>query len=216
MQAARGTSLNPSDPTDEPAVASARTRSLVVFASIAALGYAVDVVSKVLAVARLTDQPPVPVVGDLLQLYLARNPGAAFSTGTSYTLVLTFVAIAAAVAVLVASRRLASVGWAIGLGFLMAGILGNLTDRVFRAPGPLRGHVVDSPAAAYGPGARNTRSVRLPRMPAIRNPSPIAQPTLASRREATSTATAAAIATNVSTSVYDVPVLNAAPGLRAR
>ena len=143
MQAARGTSLNPSDPTDEPAVASARTRSLVVFASIAALGYAVDVVSKVLAVARLTDQPPVPVVGDLLQLYLARNPGAAFSTGTSYTLVLTFVAIAAAVAVLVASRRLASVGWAIGLGFLMAGILGNLTDRVFRAPGPLRGHVVD-------------------------------------------------------------------------
>ena len=143
MQAARGTSLNPSDPTDEPAVASARTRSLVVFASIAALGYAVDVVSKVLAVARLSDRPPVPVVGDLLQLYLARNPGAAFSTGTSYTLVLTFVAIAAAVAVLVASRRLASVGWAIGLGFLMAGILGNLTDRVFRAPGPLRGHVVD-------------------------------------------------------------------------
>ena len=143
MQAARGTSLNPSDPTDEPAVASARTRSLVVFASIAALGYAVDVISKVLAVARLTDRPPVPVVGDLLQLYLARNPGAAFSTGTSYTLVLTFVAIAAAVAVLVASRRLASVGWAIGLGFLMAGILGNLTDRVFRAPGPLRGHVVD-------------------------------------------------------------------------
>jgi signal peptidase II len=57
--------------------------------------------------------------------------------------VLTFVAIGAAAAVLVASRRLASVGWAVGLGFLMAGILGNLTDRVFRAPGPLRGHVVD-------------------------------------------------------------------------
>ena len=147
MQAARGASLNPSDPADEPVDevrrAGARTRSLVVFASLAALGYAVDVVSKVVAVARLTDQPPVPVVGDLLRLYLARNPGAAFSTGTSYTLVLTFVAVAAAVAVLVASRRLASVGWAVGLGFLMAGILGNLTDRVFRAPGPLRGHVVD-------------------------------------------------------------------------
>ena len=147
MQAARGASLNSSEPTDVPADevrrAGARTRSLVVFASLAALGYAVDVVSKVVAVARLTDQPPVPVVGDLLRLYLARNPGAAFSTGTSYTLVLTFVAVAAAVAVLVASRRLASVGWAVGLGFLMAGILGNLTDRVFRAPGPLRGHVVD-------------------------------------------------------------------------
>ena len=90
----------------------------------------------------------MPVVGDLLQLHLARNPGAAFSTGTSYTLVLTFVAIAAAVAVLVASRRLASVGWAVGLGLLLAGVLGNLTDRVFRAPGPLRGHVVDFLAAA--------------------------------------------------------------------
>ena len=143
MQAARGTSLNPSDPTDEPADTGARTRSLVVFASIAALGYAVDVVSKVLAVARLTDRPPVPVVGDLLQLYLARNPGAAFSTGTSYTLVLTCVAGAAAVAVLWAVRRLRSTGWAIGLGFLMAGVLGNLTDRLFRSPGVFRGHVVD-------------------------------------------------------------------------
>ena len=76
MQAARGASLNPSDPADEPVDevrrATARTRSLVIFASLAAVGYAVDVVSKVVAVARLTDHPPVPVVGDLLQLYLAR------------------------------------------------------------------------------------------------------------------------------------------------
>ena len=41
------------------------------------------------------------------------------------------------------SRRLGSTGWALALGFLMAGILGNLTDRVFRAPGPMQGHVVD-------------------------------------------------------------------------
>jgi signal peptidase II len=147
MQAARGASLNPSDPTDQPVDdprrSRDRTRSLVVFAGIATLGYVVDVVSKVVAVARLTDRPPVPVVGDLLRLYLARNPGAAFSTGTSYTVVLTFVAIAAAVAVLLASRRLASTGWAIGLGFLLAGVLGNLTDRIFRSPAPLRGHVVD-------------------------------------------------------------------------
>ena len=79
----------------------------------------------------------------MLTLYLARNPGAAFSTGTSYTLVLTCVALAAAVAVLWTVRRLRSTGWAIGLGFLMAGVLGNLTDRIFRSPGVLRGHVVD-------------------------------------------------------------------------
>ena len=143
MQAARGTSLNPSDPTDEPAVAGARTRSLVVFASIAALGYAVDVVSKVVAVARLTDRPPVPVVGDLLQLYLARNPGAAFSTGTSYTLILTVIALIAAGVVIRFGRRLGDRTWAVALGMLLAGVCGNLTDRVFREPAVLRGHVVD-------------------------------------------------------------------------
>ena len=63
--------------------------------------------------------------------------------GSSYTLVLTCVATAAAVAVLWVVRRLRSTGWAIGLGFLMAGVLGNLTDRVFRSPGGFRGHVVD-------------------------------------------------------------------------
>jgi len=115
----------------------------VVFASIAVLGYVADVLSKASAVAHLTGETPKPVIGDLLTLYLARNPGAAFSTGTSYTLVLSVLAIAAAVVVLWVARRLGSMGWAIGLGFLLAGILGNLTDRVFRSPGVLRGHVVD-------------------------------------------------------------------------
>jgi signal peptidase II len=150
MQAARGASLKPSDPTASPTDPTgatgqprARAGALAVFASIATLGYALDVLTKVLAVQHLTGRAPVPVVGDLLTLYLARNPGAAFSTGTSYTLALTCVAVAAAVGVLWVSRRLRSTGWAIGLGFLMAGVLGNLTDRVFRAPGLFRGHVVD-------------------------------------------------------------------------
>ena len=115
----------------------------MVFAGIAVAGYLTDLVTKVLAVEHLTDRPPVQVVGDVLTLYLARNPGAAFSTGTSYTLSLTCVAMVAAVAVLWVVRRLRSTGWAIGLGFLMAGVLGNLTDRVFRSPGIFRGHVVD-------------------------------------------------------------------------
>jgi signal peptidase II len=114
-----------------------------VFATIAVLGYLADLLSKVWAVSRLTGETPKPVIGDLLTLHLARNPGAAFSTGTSYTLVLSVLAIAAAVVVLWVARRLGSTGWAIGLGFLLAGILGNLTDRIFRSPGFLRGHVVD-------------------------------------------------------------------------
>ena len=85
----------------------------------------------------------MPVVGDLLQLTLVRNPGAAFSTGTSYTFVLSLVAVAATVVVLLLARRLGSPLWALGLGCLLGGVLGNLTDRIFRQPSVLRGHVVD-------------------------------------------------------------------------
>jgi signal peptidase II len=147
MQAARGAPLTPSGtnrpPSNRTRPARARARLLTLFAAVAALGYATDVVTKTLAVARLTGRPPVHAVGDLLMFDLTRNPGAAFSTGTSYTLVLSVVAIVAACAVLWVARRLGSTGWAVALGFLLAGVLGNLTDRVFRAPGFLHGHVVD-------------------------------------------------------------------------
>ncbi|GAA1769496.1 hypothetical protein GCM10009795_014600 [Nocardioides hankookensis] len=105
--------------------------------------YAVDVVSKVVAVDRLTDRPDVKIIGDLLVLHLVRNPGAAFSTGTAYTEVFTCLAIAAVVVICYLARRIGSLGWAFALGFLLAGVAGNLTDRLVREPAPLRGHVID-------------------------------------------------------------------------
>jgi signal peptidase II len=146
MQAARGASLSQdgsSDRTSIPTAGHHRRRLLLLFAGIALVAYAADVVTKVVVVHLLSDRPPVDVVGDLVRLTLARNPGAAFSTGTSYTAVLSCIAIVAALAVLWYARRLGSRGWAVGLGFLLAGVLGNLTDRVFREPGFLQGHVVD-------------------------------------------------------------------------
>jgi signal peptidase II len=120
-----------------------RGRALGLFATVAVAAYGLDLGTKVLAVAELEDRAPVQVVGELLQLTLVRNPGAAFSTGTSYTLVLSLIAVAAAVVVLYVARTLSDRLWAIGLGCLLGGVLGNLTDRLFRAPGPLRGHVID-------------------------------------------------------------------------
>ena len=139
MQAARGASLSPGDPDRK---GKAR-RPLLLFAITAATAYGLDLLTKVLAVQRLEGRDPVPVLGDLLQLNLVRNPGAAFSTGTSYTLVLSLIAVGAVVFVLVAARRLTSMLWAFGLGCLLGGVLGNLTDRIFREPAFLRGHVVD-------------------------------------------------------------------------
>ena len=139
MQAARGTSVDPTVRSTSPG----RLRVWSLFAAVGLTAYAVDLGTKILAVDRLSDRPDVPLVGDLLVLNLVRNPGAAFSTGTEYTVVLSCVAIAAVVAVLVLSLRLGSVVGAVGLGLLCAGVAGNLTDRLFRAPGPLRGHVID-------------------------------------------------------------------------
>ena len=138
MQAEGGASLTHSDADEHP-----RRRPLGLFFAVAVFAYLLDVVTKVLAVERLEDRPPVEVLGSFLQLTLVRNPGAAFSTGTSYTLLLSLVAVAAVGVVLFMSRRLNDRLWAIGLGALLGGVLGNLTDRVFRDPGFLRGHVID-------------------------------------------------------------------------
>ncbi len=138
MQAARGTSVAVATTTDR-----ARRRALIAFVLVALSAYAVDQISKALAVARLEGQPDVRVVGDLLQLHLTRNPGAAFSLGTEFTPYLSALAVVAALTVLWFARRLGSLGWGVALGLLLAGVTGNLTDRVFRAPGTFHGHVVD-------------------------------------------------------------------------
>jgi signal peptidase II len=157
MQAARGASLTPEGaPADETTTAGTaasddqvgttrprRARALTVFAGAALLLYAVDQATKAWAVAALSGRPDRPLVGEVLQLTLVRNPGAAFSTGTAYTEVFTGIAAVAVVVVLWLSRRLGSVVWAVGLGVLLAGVAGNLTDRLLREPGPLRGHVID-------------------------------------------------------------------------
>jgi signal peptidase II len=102
-----------------------------------------DQLTKTAALRYLTEGRPVPVVGELLQLRLIFNPGAAFSIGTGMTWVLTLIAAVVVVVVVRVARRLGSRGWALALGLLLGGAIGNLGDRLFRDPGFARGHVVD-------------------------------------------------------------------------
>jgi signal peptidase II len=104
---------------------------------------AVDIISKALVVAHLTPDQPVHVLGDVLMLWLTRNPGAAFSVGTGETVVFTVIAFGVVVYIARTARRLYSLGWAVALGLLLGGAAGNLGDRIFRAPGLFRGEVVD-------------------------------------------------------------------------
>lgn len=113
-------------------------------ALIGAAGLVVDQLTKTVALASLDPAHPPVLLGGLLTLQLTRNPGAAFSMGENLTVLLTCVAIAAFAFVAgYLVPRVRTLGWAIAEGLLLAGILGNLTDRLFRAPGPFHGYVVD-------------------------------------------------------------------------
>lgn len=102
-----------------------------------------DLLTKLLAVRELTGRDPVVLVGGVLTLRLVRNPGAAFGMAQGLTVVLTVVALVVVVVILRMARRLRSGWWAVALGLVLGGAVGNLVDRLFRAPGPGRGHVVD-------------------------------------------------------------------------
>ncbi|TCO56650.1 signal peptidase II [Actinocrispum wychmicini] len=130
----------------EPAPA----RKALVLVVTAVLLFALDLGTKVLALAQLEGKEPVRVLGGLAYLQIVRNPGAAFSIATGMTWVLALVAVGVVVAIIWILPRLRSTGWALGLGLVLAGALGNLTDRFFRAPGPLRGHVIDF-VSLFGP-----------------------------------------------------------------
>ncbi|GAA0520249.1 signal peptidase II [Saccharopolyspora thermophila] len=136
-------------PPDEPRVRSRKLLALLFGVAVVAL--AVDIVTKVAVVANLEGRPPVRLLGGLLYLDVLRNPGAAFSLATGMTWLLALLAIAVVGVIIWLAPKLRSPGWAVGLGLVLGGALGNLVDRVFRAPGPLQGHVVDF-VSVFAPG----------------------------------------------------------------
>ncbi|MEB3021856.1 signal peptidase II [[Mycobacterium] crassicus] len=136
------------DPAPQP---TPPRRRLGLLLSVAAVVLTVDVVTKVLAVRMLTPGQPVPIIGDTVTWTLVRNSGAAFSMATSYTWVLTLIASSVVLGIIWMSRRLVSPWWAVGLGMILGGALGNLVDRFFRAPGHLQGHVVDFLSIGWWP-----------------------------------------------------------------
>lgn len=140
MQAARGTPLSqPPGPSSPPA---GRFRVRVVVGLAAAL-VLIDQVTKAIAVSLLTDREPIELLGGVVTLRLVRNAGAAFGLAAGFTIVLTGLALVVAVVIVRFARRLTSLPWALALGLLLGGAIGNLIDRIFRAPAPFEGHVID-------------------------------------------------------------------------
>ena len=108
----------------------------------------IDQGSKALALAELSEDDRIPLLGDWLGLQLAFNPGTVMSLGSDSTWLLTVIATAASIALLIAAARTRSAGWAVAIGLVWGGAVGNLLDRLFAPPGFGRGHVTDF--LAYG------------------------------------------------------------------
>ena len=102
-----------------------------------------DLATKIWAVNNLSFKSNIKVIGEFFQLTLVRNPGAAFSFATGATVFLSLFSLIVMFAILYYSPKITSRGWAVVLGLVLGGILGNLVDRIFREPGVLRGHVID-------------------------------------------------------------------------
>ena len=129
--------------TEQPEQAPPRRSRARLLLGLAAAVLALDVGTKLLVVATLSDRDPLRLLGGALYLTEARNTGAAFSFAEGATVLFTLIAVAVVVVIVRSARRLFSTGWAVALGLVLGGAVGNLIDRVFRDPGFLRGGVVD-------------------------------------------------------------------------
>ncbi|MFI6757790.1 signal peptidase II [Micromonospora sp. NPDC050417] len=138
------TAVRPDGPdTAVPKVGVGRRRAITILVSTALLVLLADIGTKQLALSNLTDGEPVRLLGGAVYLTLIRNSGAAFGLGSEYTWVFPLVTVGVVGWISWMATKLRSLPWAISLGLVLAGALGNFVDRIFRAPGPFLGHVVD-------------------------------------------------------------------------
>ncbi|WP_353827953.1 signal peptidase II [Agromyces sp. SYSU T0242] len=117
--------------------------ALLILVGVAITVYGLDQFSKHLVVTSLAEGEVVPVLGGALQWQFVRNPGAAFSLASGMTWIFTILAAGVITFIIWFASRIRSVAWALVFGLLLGGVLGNLTDRLFREPGFGIGHVID-------------------------------------------------------------------------
>jgi signal peptidase II len=135
---------------DSPAAVPGRRPRTRLLLALAAAVLLTDLATKLVVVATIEPGENIRLLGGALYLTQLRNMGAAFSFAEGATLLFSLVAVVVAVVIVRTARRMYSTGWAVTLGLVLGGALGNLIDRIFRDPGFLRGGVVDF-VSVFGP-----------------------------------------------------------------
>ncbi|MEU0558581.1 signal peptidase II [Dactylosporangium maewongense] len=120
-----------------------RRKAWSLFGAVAVVVIGIDLAVKEWTTSVIAHGEPVKLLGGLIYVIYARNSGAAFSMFSDLTWVFPIIASAVIAWLLVMVRTTVSVPWAVALGLILGGATGNLGDRIFRAPKPFHGHVVD-------------------------------------------------------------------------
>jgi signal peptidase II len=119
-----------------------RHRLTITLYAVAAAVYVLDRLTKVLAERHLQGRSPVEIIPEVFQLRFTTNPGGAFGLFGGLTWLFVTTSIVVALVIVLVSRSVPARTSAVGLGLILGGALGNLTDRVVRGPG-FSGEVVD-------------------------------------------------------------------------
>ena len=102
-----------------------------------------DQVTKAVVLWTLDDGDSVRAIDGVMHWTLQRNPGAAFGLFRRVPVLFTILAFTISIVIVAAAPRVRDRLNAVALGLVLGGAVGNLTDRLFRPPGPFRGHVID-------------------------------------------------------------------------
>ena len=144
MQAVGGAALTTHDPLTPTAPPRARrTRAWGLFGLVALAVILIDLGVKEWTTSTIAHREPLKVLGGLIYVIYTRNSGAAFSMFPNQTWIFPIIATGVIAWLLWMIKGTASTAWAVALGLVLGGAAGNLGDRIFRAPGPFQGHVVD-------------------------------------------------------------------------
>jgi signal peptidase II len=104
---------------------------------------AIDAATKAIAAQALAGRGIVDVFGGAFHLELYRNFAGPGNILTGHPVLVSLLSLLAVALLGAAAWRVRTTSLAVAFGLLLGGGAGNLLDRLLRAPGPLRGGVVD-------------------------------------------------------------------------
>src|ERR1700753_3480451 len=113
-------------------------------ATIAGSVVALDAVTKAIAARALVGRGVVNVLGGAFHLELYRNSAGPGNILRGHSVLVSLLSLVAVLLIAAAASSVpATTSYAVAIGLLLGGVVGNLLDRLLRTSGPLRGGVVD-------------------------------------------------------------------------